>query len=126
MFAVTRARKEEYRELSEEEASPGKQAAKEEESFVLWEASNPPPNIQVSIDEQLIKDFIEGYRTDTSFKDKWKDTPGRPTLGSILSSLYNKHVMDKPLHNLQETNDRFLANIQRNGTFSVIPRVSAG
>jgi len=29
-------------------------------------------------------------------------------------------------HQNQDTNDRFLANIQRNGTFSVIPRISAG
>ena len=50
----------------------------------------------------------------------------KPTLGSILASLYNQHIMDKPLHGLQDTNDRYLANIQRNGTFSVIPRVSAG
>lgn len=34
--------------------------------------------------------------------------------------------MDKELHDLQETNDRFLANIQRNGTFSVVPRVPGG
>lgn len=50
----------------------------------------------------------------------------KPSIGSIFSSLYNEHVMDKPVHGLQETNDRFLGNIQRNGTFSVIPRVSAG
>ncbi|KAI9788176.1 MAG: hypothetical protein M1835_002429 [Candelina submexicana] len=50
----------------------------------------------------------------------------KPTIGSILSSLYNKHIMDKPLHGLQDTNDRFLGNIQRNGTFSVIPRVAGG
>lgn len=50
----------------------------------------------------------------------------KPSIGSIFSSLYNKHVMEKPLHGLQETNDRFLGNIQRNGTFSIIPRVSAG
>lgn len=50
----------------------------------------------------------------------------KPTLGSILASLYNQHVIDKPLHGLQDTNDKFLANIQRNGTFSVIPRVAGG
>lgn len=50
----------------------------------------------------------------------------KPTLGSILSSLYNQHIIDKPLHGLQDTNDKFLANIQRNGTFSVIPRVAGG
>ncbi|KAG8526490.1 uncharacterized protein KY384_008690 [Bacidia gigantensis] len=50
----------------------------------------------------------------------------KPTIGSILASLWNQHVMDEPLHGLQDTNDRFLANIQRNGTFSVIPRVAGG
>lgn len=34
--------------------------------------------------------------------------------------------MDHEYHELQETNDRFLANIQRNGTFSVVPRVPGG
>ncbi|KKY23606.1 putative nitrite reductase [Phaeomoniella chlamydospora] len=50
----------------------------------------------------------------------------KPAIASILASLYNKHVMSKPLHSLQDTNDRFLGNIQRNGTFSVIPRVAGG
>jgi nitrite reductase (NAD(P)H) len=34
--------------------------------------------------------------------------------------------MDRPYHGLQDTNDRYLANIQRNGTFSVIPRIAGG
>ena len=34
--------------------------------------------------------------------------------------------MDPVHHQNQDTNDRFLANIQRNGTFSVIPRIAAG
>lgn len=50
----------------------------------------------------------------------------KPAVASIFASLWNKHVMDKPNHGLQDTNDRFLGNIQRNGTFSVVPRVSAG
>ena len=50
----------------------------------------------------------------------------KPSIGSIFSSLYNQHVMNKPVHGLQETNDRFLGNIQRNGTYSIVPRVSAG
>ncbi|KAG8783500.1 hypothetical protein FRC12_019663 [Ceratobasidium sp. 428] len=50
----------------------------------------------------------------------------KPAIGSILSSLYNEHVMNAPHHQLQDTNDRYLANIQRNGTFSVIPRVAGG
>jgi nitrite reductase (NAD(P)H) len=50
----------------------------------------------------------------------------KPAVGSIFASLWNRHVMDKPTHGLQDTNDRFLGNIQRNGTYSVVPRVSAG
>lgn len=50
----------------------------------------------------------------------------KPVVASVMATLYNKHVMDKSYHGLQDTNDRYLANIQRNGTFSVVPRVSAG
>ena len=50
----------------------------------------------------------------------------KPAVGSILASLFNQHIMSNPLHALQDTNDRFLANIQRNGTFSVIPRIAGG
>jgi nitrite reductase (NAD(P)H) len=50
----------------------------------------------------------------------------KPAIGSILSSLFNRHIMDQKLHSLQDTNDKFLANIQRNGTFSVVPRVPGG
>jgi nitrite reductase (NAD(P)H) len=50
----------------------------------------------------------------------------KPTIGSITSSLFNKHVVDTPRKGLQDTNDKFLANIQRNGTYSVVPRVAGG
>ncbi|GAA5913645.1 uncharacterized protein JCM6883_004036 [Sporobolomyces salmoneus] len=50
----------------------------------------------------------------------------KPVIGSILASLYGELVMKKELHGLQDTNDRFLANIQRNGTFSVVPRIAGG
>ncbi|KAB8337315.1 hypothetical protein FH972_021616 [Carpinus fangiana] len=50
----------------------------------------------------------------------------KPTIGSILASLFNKHIIDTRQRGLQDTNDRFLGNIQRNGTFSVIPRVPGG
>ncbi|PNY24467.1 Nitrite reductase [Tolypocladium capitatum] len=59
-----------------------------------------------------------------------KDSSGcelcKPAVGSILASLWNKHVMEKPTHGLQDTNDRFLGNIQQNGTYSVVPRVPGG
>lgn len=50
----------------------------------------------------------------------------KPAVGSILAGMFNKHVMEKPLHGLQDTNDKYLGNIQRNGTFSVVPRVAGG
>ncbi|KAK4702458.1 nitrite reductase (NAD(P)H), partial [Phenoliferia sp. Uapishka_3] len=50
----------------------------------------------------------------------------KPAIASVLASLYNEHVMKPRHHGLQDTNDRFLANIQRNGTFSVVPRMAGG
>lgn len=50
----------------------------------------------------------------------------KPAIASIISSLFNKHIIDPSRKGLQDTNDKFLANIQRNGTFSVVPRMAAG
>ncbi|KAG6812575.1 hypothetical protein H0H93_013791, partial [Arthromyces matolae] len=50
----------------------------------------------------------------------------KPAIASILSSLYNEHVMKPTHHQNQDTNDRYMANMQRNGTFSVVPRIPAG
>ncbi|KAG1776329.1 hypothetical protein EV702DRAFT_1179952 [Suillus placidus] len=50
----------------------------------------------------------------------------KPAIGSILSSLYNELVLAPVHHANQDTNDKYLANIQRNGTFSVVPRVPGG
>jgi nitrite reductase (NADH) large subunit len=49
----------------------------------------------------------------------------KPTVGSILSSLINENIMDGG-RDIQETNDRSMANMQRGGTYSVVPRVPAG
>ncbi len=48
----------------------------------------------------------------------------RPAVASILASSWNDLVVRH--ENIQDTNDRFLANIQRGGTYSVIPRVPGG
>lgn len=50
----------------------------------------------------------------------------KPAVASILASLFNHHIIDSDRRGLQDTNDKFLANIQRNGTYSVIPRVPGG
>ncbi len=48
----------------------------------------------------------------------------RPAVASILASTWNDPILNHA--NIQDTNDRFLANIQRGGTYSVIPRVPGG
>lgn len=50
----------------------------------------------------------------------------RPAVGSILSSLHNPFIMRPEIRQTQDTNDRYLANVQRDGSYSVVPRVSAG
>ncbi|GEP33436.1 putative nitrite reductase [Nocardioides szechwanensis] len=50
----------------------------------------------------------------------------KPTVASILASQLNGHVLDAAARTLQDTNDAYLANIQRNGTYSVVPRIPGG
>ncbi|MFB9908584.1 nitrite reductase large subunit NirB [Allokutzneria oryzae] len=50
----------------------------------------------------------------------------KPTVASILASLGSGHVLDGEQAALQDTNDHFLANLQRNGTYSVVPRIPGG
>jgi NAD(P)H-nitrite reductase large subunit len=50
----------------------------------------------------------------------------KPTIASILASLYGEHILNKSIATLQDTNDRYLANIQRGGSYSVIPRIPGG
>jgi nitrite reductase (NADH) large subunit len=55
----------------------------------------------------------------------------KPAVASILASLSGVlspggHILDGEQATLQDTNDHFLANLQRNGTYSVIPRVPGG
>src|SRR5690606_3661263 len=44
----------------------------------------------------------------------------------ILASLGNGHILTGEQAALQDTNDHFLANLQRNGTYSVVPRIPGG
>jgi nitrite reductase (NADH) large subunit len=50
----------------------------------------------------------------------------KPTAGSILASLWNDYVLEEKHVGLQDTNDTFLANMQNNGTYSVVPRIAGG
>lgn len=50
----------------------------------------------------------------------------KPAVASILASLGNGHILEGEQAALQDTNDHFLANLQKNGTYSVVPRVPGG
>ncbi len=48
----------------------------------------------------------------------------KPAVASLLASIWNELIVKQDT--IQDTNDRFLANIQRGGTYSVVPRVAGG
>ena len=50
----------------------------------------------------------------------------KPAVGSILASCWNRSITDPLLVPLQDTNDTFMANMQKNGTYSVVPRIPGG
>jgi len=50
----------------------------------------------------------------------------KPTVASILASLWNEMILAKGNDTAQDSNDRYLANIQKGGTYSVVPRVPGG
>jgi len=50
----------------------------------------------------------------------------KPAVASMLASLGGGYILDGEQAALQDTNDHFLANLQRDGTYSVIPRVAGG
>lgn len=50
----------------------------------------------------------------------------KPAVASILASTWNDYILKEAHAGLQDTNDRFLANVQRDGTYSVVPRVAGG
>jgi nitrite reductase (NADH) large subunit len=48
----------------------------------------------------------------------------KPAAASIFACLWNEPIIEQAP--IQDTNDRFLANLQRGGSYSVIPRVPGG
>lgn len=50
----------------------------------------------------------------------------KPPVASILASLWNEMPLKKGNATAQDSNDRFLANIQKGGTYSVVPRIPGG
>jgi nitrite reductase (NADH) large subunit len=50
----------------------------------------------------------------------------KPAVASILATSAGGHILDGEGAALQDTNDHFLANLQRNGAYSVVPRIPGG
>ncbi|MCD2450941.1 nitrite reductase large subunit NirB [Methylicorpusculum oleiharenae] len=50
----------------------------------------------------------------------------KQAVGSILASYWNDYILKNEHLGLQDTNDHYLANIQKDGTYSVVPRVAGG
>jgi nitrite reductase (NADH) large subunit len=50
----------------------------------------------------------------------------KPAAASIFASCWNEFVLKKDKAALQDSNDYFLANIQKDGTYSIVPRIAGG
>ncbi|MBY4675780.1 nitrite reductase large subunit NirB [Marinobacterium arenosum] len=73
---------------------------------------------------------IEGIRSFRELLSKHGKGLGcdicKPVAASILASCWNDHIMEPQHVSLQDTNDTFMANMQKNGTYSIVPRVPGG
>lgn len=76
----------------------------------------------------LIK--INGQKTYGAVLDHFGKGDGcevcKPLVASLLASLWNENILDKDRAVAQDSNDRYLANIQKGGTYSVVPRIPGG
>jgi nitrite reductase (NADH) large subunit len=50
----------------------------------------------------------------------------KPAAASIFASCWNEFVLKRELVGLQDSNDHYLGNIQKDGTYSVVPRMPGG
>jgi nitrite reductase (NADH) large subunit len=66
--------------------------------------------------QTLIRDHGKGHGCDIC----------KPAVGSILATCWNEHILASDHVPLQDTNDTFMANMQKNGTYSIVPRIPGG
>ncbi len=73
---------------------------------------------------------VGNIRSFAELKDKHGRGQGcdicKPVVASVLASCWNEFVLKREHAPLQDTNDYFLANMQKDGTYSVVPRVPGG
>ncbi len=74
----------------------------------------------------LIK--LKEIKTFNALLDQYGEGDGcetcKPAIASLLASIWNDKILKQDT--IQDTNDRFLANIQKGGSYSVVPRVPGG
>ncbi|MFH4572633.1 nitrite reductase large subunit NirB [Vibrio diabolicus] len=66
--------------------------------------------------DELLEKYGKGYGCEVC----------KPLVGSILASCWGEHILKPQLVKLHDTNDNFLGNIQKDGTYSIIPRMAGG
>lgn len=71
---------------------------------------------QIKTFDQLIAEYGQGTGCMTC----------KPAIGSMLATHWNEFVLSNEHIQLQDTNNIFLANMQKDGTYSVVPRMAAG
>lgn len=73
---------------------------------------------------------MEGLKTYNSVLNHFGKGDGcevcKPLVASVLASLWNENILKDDRATVQDSNDRFLANIQKGGTYSVVPRIPGG
>ncbi|OUR64146.1 nitrite reductase large subunit, partial [Bermanella sp. 47_1433_sub80_T6] len=73
---------------------------------------------------------VEGIKTFSELLAKHGKGHGceicKPVAGSVLASCWNDYVLDDKNIGLQDTNDIYLGNMQKDGTYSVVPRMPGG
>ncbi|SMG41579.1 nitrite reductase large subunit NirB [Agreia pratensis] len=72
--------------------------------------------LQLTSYEQIMQHFGRGLGCDVC----------KPVMASILATQTSKYILDSGSGALQDTNDRALANMQKDGTYSVVPRIPGG
>jgi nitrite reductase (NADH) large subunit len=66
--------------------------------------------------EQVMERFGSGLGCDVC----------KPVIASVIATQTNGYILDSDQAPLQDTNDRALANMQKDGTYSVVPRIPGG
>jgi nitrite reductase (NADH) large subunit len=73
---------------------------------------------------------VTGIRTFAELVERFGTGQGceicKPAVASMFASLSSGYILDGEQQTLQDTNDHFLANLQRNGSYSIVPRVPGG